>query len=130
MATKSRVSELPKSSKNQFQMVPEALLGIMWDPKSIPDGTRSFLEDYVGPLIEKNLIFNSQKVRRSQNVMKFEINFKIFSFFFRFYLSTNFGVIFRGSGPDKKWFSLRQNINFCKLTFSKKTKNHQFWDAF
>ena len=54
MATKSRVSEPLRSSQNQFQMVPGALLGMMWVPKSITEGTRSSLEDYVGPLIEKN----------------------------------------------------------------------------
>ena len=53
MATKSRVSEPLRSSQNQFQMVPEALLGIMWHPKSITEGTRSSFEDYVKPLIDQ-----------------------------------------------------------------------------
>ena len=65
MATKSRVSEPLRSSQNQFQMVSEALLGMMWVSKSITEGARSSLEDYVGPLIDKKLVLNSKKVARS-----------------------------------------------------------------
>ena len=51
-------------------------------PKSISDGTRSPLGDYVGPLIEKTWIFHYQKEaqrrprapKKSQNRVKFEVH--------------------------------------------------------
>jgi hypothetical protein len=59
-------------------------------PKSTSDVTRSALGDYVGPLIEKNLIFNARKIaqrrpgapRRPQNGVNFEVNFDFFLVFF------------------------------------------------
>ena len=58
--------------------------------KLTSDGTRSPLGDYVGHLIEKNLIFNAKKIaqrrpeapRRPQIGLKFEINFDFVRVFF------------------------------------------------
>ena len=81
-----------KSSQNalrNLQNPPEIL------PKSISDGTRSPLGDYVEPLIEKNSIFNAKEVaqRRSgaSGEAKMEWNLRDILTFFSFF----FAVIFQ-----------------------------------
>jgi hypothetical protein len=114
-----------KSSQNAPQGLPNPPEML---PKSTSDVTRSALGDYVGPLIEKNLIFNARKIaqrrpeapRRPQNGVNFEVNFDFFLVFFRCYFSTNFELIFRGSEPQKCGSRLGETLIFAKLTFSKK----------
>ena len=126
---KIKEGEPPKSSKNQFQMVPGALLGMMWVPKSIKEGTRSSLEDYVGPLIDKKWVLNSKKVARSlqEKPTCSEIWGKL-QHLFRFLSMPFFNQFcseFSRLRTCKKWFSPRRNINFCKIDVLRKTnKNH------
>ena len=79
--------KVPKSLQNAPQGPPNPPEML---PKSTSDVTRSPLGDYVGPLMEKNLIFIAKKIaqrcprapRRPQNGVKFEVNFDFFLLFF------------------------------------------------
>ena len=96
--------------------------------KLTSDGTRSLLGDYVGHLIEKNLIFNAKKSLRGAQKPpgdpELEWNLRwistLFASFFLCYFSTNFALIFRGSEPEKCGSRRGETLFFIKLTFSKK----------
>ena len=94
-------------SPNRSKKVPEALLKTIW-----------------GPSLTKNGFWTPKKwpgaFRRSQHVVKFEVNCNIFSCFFRCRFPTNFAVNFQGSGPAKSGFRLGETLIFAKLTFSEK----------
>ena len=62
-----------KSSQNAPQDLPNPAQIF---PKSISDGTRSSLGDYMGPLIENNSIFNAKKVAQEPGDAKMEWQFR------------------------------------------------------
>ena len=128
--------KVPKSLQNAPQGLPNPPEML---PKSTSDVTRSPLGDYVGPLIEKNLIFNAKKIakrrpgapRRPQNGVKFEVNFDFFFVFFSMLFFNQFWTDFSRLRTWKMWFPSRRNTNFCKIdVLEKSSKNHQFWDPF
>ena len=128
--------KVPKSLQNAPQGLPNPPQML---PKSTSDVTRTPLWDYVGPLMEKNLIFNAKQIaqrrpgasRRPQNGVKFEVNFDFFVVFFSMLFFNQFWTDFSRLRTWKMWFPSRRNTNFYKIdVLEKSSNNHQFWDPF